>query len=87
VSAAPDQEEAPSMRAGDETLHVIAAQVRDGDRILDPPDDLRQESVTVRGAPRIVTSWRGHRVVVNSTGGVFQLGATDPVTVRRASDA
>jgi hypothetical protein len=88
ASEQPGEREQPArMRAGDETLHVPAAQVRDGDRILDPPDDLRQESVTVRGTPKHVDNWRGHRVVVNSTGGVFQYGAEDPVTVRRSTDA
>jgi hypothetical protein len=81
----PEEEPAEEMRAGDETLHVAAVDVRDGDRILDPPDELRQESVTVRGTPRQVTGWRGRRVVIDSTAGVFQLGATDPVTVRRAT--
>jgi hypothetical protein len=84
-SAAAEEEPAEEMRAGDETLHVAAVEVRDGDRILDPPDELRQESVTVRGTPRQVTGWRGRRVVIDSTAGVFQLGATDPVTVRRAT--
>jgi hypothetical protein len=83
--AAAASEEPARMRAGDETLHLSAAQIEDGDRLLDPPEELGQESVTVRGRPRHVTGWNGRRVVVTSTGGVFQLGADDPVTVRRAT--
>lgn len=83
VAAAPEDEAEQGDAGGDETLHLTAAEVLEGDRLLDPPDELGQESVTVRGTPQIVSSWRGHRAVINSTGGVFQLGATDPVTVRR----
>jgi hypothetical protein len=82
VSAAPE-DEAEQDDGGDSTLHLTAAEVQAGDRLLDPPDELRQESVTVRGAPRHVTNFRGNRVVIDSTAGVFQLGAADPVTVRR----
>jgi hypothetical protein len=70
-------------QSGDTTLHISAAEVQDGDRILDPPDVLGQESVTVRGAPRMVSGWNGRRVVIESTAGIFQLGAADPVAVRR----
>jgi hypothetical protein len=59
--------------------------VQDGDRILDPPEELEQESVTVRGTPRHVTGWNGRRVTIPTTGGTFQLGAAEPVTVRRAT--
>jgi hypothetical protein len=78
-----EEQPVPEMRPGDETLHILAVDVRDGDRLLDPPEDVGQESVTVRGAPQVVNDWRGRRVVINSTAGVFQLGAGDPVTVRR----
>lgn len=80
MSAAQEEQDDQS---GDTTHHITAVDVRDGDRILDPPDQLGQESVTVRGTPRNITSWNGRRVVVDSTAGVFQLGAGDPVTVRR----
>ena len=33
----------------------------DGDRLLDPPDAIGQESVTVRGAPQLVASWNGRK--------------------------
>lgn len=72
-------------RAGDATHHISAADVQDGDRLLDPPEALGQESVTVRGAPRMVSGWNGRRVTIDSTAGTFQLGAADPVTVRRSS--
>lgn len=78
-----DEDEQPAQ--GDMTLHITATEVQVGDRILDPPDDLLQESVTVRTEPRMVRSFRGNRVVIDSTAGVFQLGAADPVTVRRAT--
>jgi hypothetical protein len=39
----------------------------------------------VRGVPRQVSAWGGRRVVIDSTAGIFQLGASDPVTVRRAT--
>jgi hypothetical protein len=67
----------------DTTHHLTAMELQDGDRLLDPPDVLGQESCTVRGTPKLVSSWSGRRVVVDSTAGVFQLGAGDPVTVRR----
>jgi hypothetical protein len=67
----------------DRTLHLRADEVQDGDRILDPPEELEQESVTVRGTPRMVSGWNGRRVVIDSTAGSFQLGAGDPVAVRR----
>lgn len=70
-------------QSGDSTLHITAADVLEGDRILDPPDAIGQESVTVRSAPKMVSGWQGRRVVIDSTAGVFQLGASDPVTVRR----
>lgn len=77
-------EQEPAERdGGDTTLHLTAVDVQDGDRLLDPPDELGQESVTVRGTPQLVSSWRGRRVVIDSTAGVFQLGASDPVAVRR----
>lgn len=69
----------------DATLHITAAEVQDGDRLLDPPEELGQESVTVRGAPRMTQNWRGRRVAIDSTAGSFQLGAADPVAVRRSS--
>lgn len=68
---------------GDTTLHILATQVLEGDRILDPPDELGQESVTVRGTPRLVLDHRGRRVVVNSRVGTFTLNAGAAVTVRR----
>jgi len=76
-------EEQTTERPGDTTLHLRAEEVQDGDRLLDPPEELEQESVTVRGAPRMVNGWNGRRVVISSTAGSFQLGAADPVTVRR----
>lgn len=79
----PDELEDEQPERGDVTLHISAVEVQEGDRILDPPDELEQESVTVRGTPRQVRAWGGRRVVIDSTAGVFQLGAADPVTVRR----
>jgi len=76
-------EEQPATESTDSTLHITAAEIVDGDRILDPPEELGQESVTVRGTPQLVTDWRGRRIVVNSRAGTFTLGATSPVTVRR----
>jgi len=67
----------------DTTLHITAVELQDGDRLLDPPDVLGQESCTVRGTPKLTHSWSGRRVVVDSTAGIFQLGASDPVVVRR----
>lgn len=78
------QQEQSEQGPGDATLHITAAQIRDGDRVMDPPDGLDQDTVTVRGTPRRVSSWRGPRVAVDSTGGAFQLGASDLVTVRRS---
>ncbi len=72
----------PEPERGDDTLHLTAAQVQTGDRLLDPPDELGQESVTVRGV-RHILNWGGRRVVIDSTAGTFQLGADSPVTVRR----
>ena len=77
------EEQTTEERPGDTTLHLRAEQLQEGDRLLDPPDELLQESVTVRGAPRMVSGWNGRRVVVITTAGTFQLGAADPVTVRR----
>lgn len=73
----------PEQQPGDATLHITAAEVLEGDRILDPPDELGQESVTVRGVPRVVQDHRGRRVVVSGRVGTFTLGAGTPVTVRR----
>lgn len=77
------EQEPAEQDGGDTTLHLTAVDVQDGDRLLDPPDELGQESVTVRGTPQLVSSWRGRRVVIDSTAGMFQLGASDPVAVRR----
>jgi hypothetical protein len=77
-----NQDEAPPA-AGDVTLHLTAVEVQEGDRILDPPEEVGQESVTVRGTPKQVTGWGGRRVVLSTTAGTFQLGAGDAVTVRR----
>jgi hypothetical protein len=87
VASTEDVEDSEELddQPGDRTLHITAVEVQDGDRILDPPDGLLQESVTVRGTPRQVTTWGGRRVVIDSTAGTFQLGASDPVTVRRSS--
>lgn len=86
------EQEGPSAAAAagddgskDTTLHITAVDVLEGDRLLDPPDQLGQESVTVRGTPRLVRSWSGRRVVIDSTAGVFQLGAGDAVVVRRTT--
>lgn len=87
VMSATDDDDAAAVQeeeSTDRTLHLRADQVREGDRILDPPDGLLQESVTVRSAPQMVSGWSGHRVVIESTAGTFHLGAGDPVTVRRA---
>jgi hypothetical protein len=75
----------PEQESGDRTLHLRADEVIDGDRILDPPEELDSESVTVRGTPRHVTGWNGRRVTIPTTGGTFQMGAAEPVTVRRPS--
>lgn len=72
-------------RPSDTTLHITAEQLQPGDRLLDPPEELGQESTTVRGI-RMVHGWRGRRVAIDSTAGAFQLGAADPVTVRRTDD-
>ena len=66
--------------AGTTTLHLTAADVQDRDRILDPPEELGQESVTVRGTPWFVT---GRRVRITSSAGTFTISAGAPVTVRR----
>ncbi len=80
-----DEQEQPATgdESTDSTLHITAVDVLEGDRILDPPDELGQESVTVRGTPRLVSDWRGRRIVMNSRAGTFSLGVTTPVTVRR----
>jgi hypothetical protein len=80
-----DDQPAEGQGSGDTTLHITAVDVQEGDRILDPPDQLGQESVTVLRVPQLVNSWNGRRVVIDSTAGVFQLGAADPVAVRRSS--
>jgi hypothetical protein len=79
----PEPEQPATSEPTDTTLHLTAVDVQDGDRILDPPDELGQESVTVRGVPQVVQDHRGRRVVVRSTAGVFTLGAGSGVTVRR----
>lgn len=67
----------------DETLHVLGRDVQVRDRIVAGlPADLGQETTTVRGR-RVLSSWRGRLVRITSTAGVFTLGASDPVTVRR----
>ena len=76
-------DEEPEQRPGDETLHISAAEVLEGDRILDPPDELGQESVTVRGTPRVIQDHRGRRVVLSGRVGTFTLAAGARVTVRR----
>jgi hypothetical protein len=69
---------------GDTTLHIPAAEVQAGDRIVDGlPETWPQESATVRGF-RHVTGWGGRRVQVTTTAGVVMLGASTQVTVRRA---
>jgi hypothetical protein len=70
-------------QSGDVTLHITAAEVQDGDRILDPPEGLGQESATVTRPPVHSTAFGGRRVTVPTTAGSFQLGAGEPVTVRR----
>ena len=55
-------------RDTDTTLHILAQDVQAGDRLLDPPDELGQESVTVRGRPQLVMDHRGRRVVVEQHG-------------------
>jgi hypothetical protein len=64
------------------TLHLVAADLREGDRVLDPPEELGRESVTVRGL-QYVNGWGGRRVIVRTRTGSFPLGAGDAVTVRR----
>jgi hypothetical protein len=76
-------DELPEQRPGDETLHISATEVLEGDRILDPPDELGQESVTVRGTPRVIQDHRGRRVVLSGRVGTFTLAAGARVTVRR----
>jgi hypothetical protein len=81
---APDagEEQTTEQEPGDRTHHLTAQELMEGDRLLDPPEEVGQESVTVRSI-RAVRNWSGQRVVVNTTAGSFQLGAADPVTVRR----
>jgi hypothetical protein len=77
------QDGTPEPGRRDETLHITAVELQDRDRILDPPEELQQESVTVRGAPVHVRGFGGRRVRITSTAGTFTLGAGIPVTVRR----
>jgi hypothetical protein len=86
TTMAATEDQAPAeMRAGDETMHVTAAEVLEGDRILDPPEELGQESATVTAQPRHTQAWGGRRVTIPTTAGSFQLGAGDAVTVRRST--
>lgn len=66
----------------DVTLHLTAAEVQAGDRILDPPDALGQESVTVRAVSHR-RAWSGRLVQVTGRAVTFSLPAGTPVTVRR----
>jgi hypothetical protein len=76
------QPEAQDAGGSTVTLHITAAELIDGDRVLDPPEELGQESVTVHGV-RYTGGWGGRRVIVATRGGSFQLAAGAPVTVRR----
>lgn len=80
---ATDQEAPPATASPDATLHLVARDVRDGDRIVaGVPAELGQETATVQSR-RLVAGWAGHQVRVRSTAGVFTLRASDPVKVRR----
>lgn len=82
--AEPADDAQPATAAPDRTLHQVAAQLEDGDRLVaGVPHQLGQETVTVLRR-RVVRDWRGDRVRVTSTAGVFTLGASEPVTVRRS---
>jgi hypothetical protein len=74
----PESEEDPERHTT--TLHLTAADVQEGDRILDPPEELGRESVTVRSLPRLVS---GRRARITTTAGVFTVAAGSAVTVRR----
>lgn len=76
----PDPEPDDGEHPGTTTLHLTAADVEDRDRILDPPEELGQESVTARGWPQRVS---GRRVRVRTSAGTFTISAGAPVTVRR----
>jgi hypothetical protein len=65
---------------GTTTLHITLADVQPRDRILDPPEELGRESVTVRALPQLVS---GRRARVATTAGSVTLAAATPVTVRR----
>lgn len=84
---APDEDQQPATdeeqdRPADVTLHLTAAEVQAGDRILDPPDALGQESVTVRAVSHR-RAWSGRLVQVTGRAVTFSLPAGTPVTVRR----
>lgn len=73
----------PATAGADRTLHLKAAALREGDRVLEcVPALLGQRSVTVQGVRR-VTGHLGAMVRVDSTAGVFTLRASSSVTVRR----
>lgn len=78
--AVADEETTPG---GDRTLPVFADNVREGDRVLDPPDELGQESATVTAAPHVVTGARGRQVLVPTTAGMFAVSVGTVLTVRR----
>lgn len=82
--AAGEQDETDGGTEGrDVTLHITVDELRDGDRVLDPPEELGQESATVRGTPRLVTAHGGRQVLVPTVAGQFPLSSGAPVTVRR----
>jgi hypothetical protein len=76
VLSEPDQEPDD----GTQTLHLQAADVRDGDRVLDPPEELGQESATVQAAPQQLS---GRRVRIRTTAGSFVVSAGTSLAVRR----
>jgi hypothetical protein len=76
-----EREQEQERESGTTTEHVTMADVLEGDRILDPPEELGQESATVTAPVRYVS---GRRVIVSTTAGRFRISAASPVTVRRS---
>ncbi len=73
-------QQAEQSDSGTTTEHITAADVLEGDRVLDPPEELGQESVTVLGEPQLLN---GRRARVRTTAGTFTVAAAAPLTVRR----
>lgn len=80
-----DDEDQPATAApADRTLHPLALELQDGDRIVEGlPAELGQETATVVHR-RLISAAGGRRVRVRTTAGVFTPSVSDRFTVRRA---